>query len=295
MAFATTTNLTSNMTAGRTGQVVFIGIHTMESPEAGDTAEAVANYFKKTETRASAHWCVDSNSRVRCVHDEDTAWTMPPVNGISLNVELAGTAAQTKAQWADAYSLSVLGNAAFCVAEWCRKYGIPVRHLSYEQISRKEKGIVGHLDVNEVFDESDHWDPGPNFPWDYFLDKVSVNLSRIQGLPASKPNCTALQRAVRTDPDNFWGPDTDKHSTALIEASSFGGYSFPYGVLFAQQVVGTVQDGIWGPKSVSAHSATVRAVQTALGSMGFDPRGVDGIWGPNTDRAYRTARTACHI
>lgn len=295
MTLATTTNFSPNMTAGRPGQVILIGIHTMEAPETGTTAEAVADYFKRSSTQASAHWCVDNNSRVRCVRDDDTAWAMPPVNEISLNIELAGTAGQTKAQWADTYSLAVLDNASLCVAEWCSKFGIPVRRLSYSQISKKEKGIVGQADVNAVYGDSDHWDPGPNFPWDDFLGKVSVQLSHIGGLPPSRPDCTSLQAAIRTGIDNLWGQDTDKHATALIEATAFGGKSFPYGILFAQGVVGTLQDGVWGPKSEAAISRTVLAAQKALLEMKFDPKGLDSIWGPNTDRAYRAARTACHI
>lgn len=111
----------------------------------------------------------------------------------------------------------------------------------------------------------------------------------------SKPNCTALQRAVRTADDNAWGSNTDMHCDAIREASAWGGNDFPFGVKFTQRVVGTPDDGSWGNNSRSAHDATVRNVQMALKSMGFDPGGVDGKWGDNTERAYQAARNACHI
>lgn len=297
MTLTTSTNLSPNKYDGHQGAITFIGIHTMEAPESGTTAESVAAYFKNPSLQASAHWCVDNNSRVRCVNDSDSAWTMPPVNGTSLNVEMAGYAGQTAVQWDDAYSDSTLDNVAVCVAEWCRKYRIPVRHLTKAQILNREKGIVGHVDINNAFHASDHWDPGPNFPWSRFLGLVNKHLGTTPAPPSSgtRPNCTSFQKAVRTTPDNLWGANTDKNATALIEATAFGGNEFPYGVKFTQQVIGTLADGWWGGNSKTALTATVRAAQTALDAMGFDPQGIDGIWGPNTNAAYTRARTACHI
>lgn len=295
----TSVNLSPNSYTGRSEAVTLIGIHTMEAPEVGSTAESVASYFKNPSVEASAHWCVDDNSRVRCVNDSDGAWTMPPTNHYSLNIEMAGYAGQTSAQWDDPYSNAVLDIAALCAAEWCHKYAIPVRHLTDSQIAAKEKGLAGHVDVNRVFHESTHTDPGPNFPWGKFLSLVSKHMSAM-GSPAepahrTKPNCTTLQRAVRTYADNQWGPDTDKHCTALIGASAYGGERFPYGIVFAQEVVGTAQDGIWGPNSKAALKNTTANVQRALAGMGFNPGIVDGIWGPNTNKAYSGARSACHI
>jgi N-acetyl-anhydromuramyl-L-alanine amidase AmpD len=176
MTLVTSVNFSPNKYSGHNGSIVFIGIHTMEAPESGVTAENVANYFKNSSVQASSHWCVDNDSRVRCVNDADSAWTMPPVNGRSLNIEMAGYAAQSPAQWSDPYSLAVLDNVAVCAAEWCVKYGIPVRHLTPAQIANMEKGFVGHVDVNNVFHASDHTDPGPNFPWAAFLNRVSARL-----------------------------------------------------------------------------------------------------------------------
>ena len=300
MTLTTTTLLTENRYHPRREAITLIGIHTMEAPEGNQTAENVARYFLRPDIQASAHWCVDNDSRVRCVLDTDGAWTMPPTNNYSLNIEMAGYAGQTASQWNDSYSNAVLDNCAVCAAEWCKKYGIPVRHLTSAQIANREKGLAGHADVNAVFHASDHSDPGPNFPWDRFLGMVNAHLSG--GIvvppvtpPSGKPNCTSLQRAVHTTADNLWGTDTDKHCDALIQASNFGGNVFPYGVSFAQEVVGATRDGVWGPASNAAHTATVILVQDALRAMHFDPGASDGFWGPNTDRACRAARTACHI
>lgn len=179
-------NLTNKRYQGRAGgKIDLIGIHTMEAPEGSQTAENVAEYFKKVN--ASAHWCVDNDSRVRVVRDGDTAWTLPGANSRSLNIELAGYAKQTPADWADAYSLAELEIAALCCAEWCRAYGIPVRKLSHAEIRAGHKGFVSHDDISKVYKKSSHWDPGPHFPWAYFLGRVNAHLGGSGGAVATPP------------------------------------------------------------------------------------------------------------
>lgn len=95
--------------------------------------------------------------------------------------------------------------------------------------------------------------------------------------PSGPADIHALQRAVRANPDNVAGPNTRSRCYALAAASNWGGNTFPFGVAFTQSVVGTEQDGIWGPASEEAHDATVEAVQSAVGSE------VDGIYGPDTN------------
>src|SRR5262245_57720815 len=113
---ATSINLSPNKYEIRNEPVSLIVLHTAEAPERADTAEAVANYFKNPATKASAHWCVDSDSRVRCVYDTAAAWAVPPVNNRALSLEFAGYANQTTVNWMDPYSLATLDVGALCVA-----------------------------------------------------------------------------------------------------------------------------------------------------------------------------------
>lgn len=110
--------------------------------------------------------------------------------------------------------------------------------------------------------------------------------------PPVRPDCSPFQRALRAPVDGLWGPQTDKAATALVKA---WGDEFPYGVTFAQRVVGTRVDGSWGPVSKRARELTTISVQRALKTMGFHPGIPDGIWGPHTNGAYEEARKACHI
>jgi hypothetical protein len=61
--------------------------------------------------------------------------------------------------------------AAFVVAVKCQELGIPVRKLQPGDMKRRAKGIGGHDDARELGGTT-HWDPGPGFPWDVFLDLV---------------------------------------------------------------------------------------------------------------------------
>jgi N-acetyl-anhydromuramyl-L-alanine amidase AmpD len=155
-----------------TRKVRVIVIHSMEAPEKGETAENVARFFQNTEKPASAHLCVDNNSIVQCVFDNDIAFAAPGVNSDGIQLELAGFAKQTRKEWMDAYSILLLENAANATAQYCLKYNIPLKHLTDEELEAGQKGIIGHVQASRVYKKSTHTDPGAGFPWDHFLDRV---------------------------------------------------------------------------------------------------------------------------
>lgn len=86
-----------------------------------------------------------------------------------------------------------------------------------------------------------------------------------------------VQAAIHAERDNQPGPDSRKRLAALKAASNYGGNKFPYGVEFAQDVVGTTKDGKWGDASKAAHDRTVIALQAALGIK------QDAKFGPDTE------------
>jgi hypothetical protein len=159
----------------------------MESPENHDTAENVADWLRRGRPgvapgAAGVHYCVDRNSIVQMANFTDitagAGGIIPHAGGAnrySIHIELAGRAGQTVAQWADEASIATLKNAA----ELCREIlvpslQIPVRHLNIKEIQALEKGFVGHVDITRATNKKNgHWDPGPNFPWDYFLELVA--------------------------------------------------------------------------------------------------------------------------
>lgn len=95
------------------------------------------------------------------------------------------------------------------------------------------------------------------------------------------------QPAIHAARDNLAGNETKRRLNALREASNRGGVDFPHGVKYAQDVVGTKEDGKWGPLSRLAHDETVRGVQKVWKSAGLYTGELDGIWGPLMDAAWR--------
>ena len=289
---ATRINLTTRRHVGRRAPISLIAIHTMEAPEAAQTAENVANYFKRVD--ASAHWCVDNDSRVRVVKDEDTAWTLPGANSRSLNIEIAGYAKQDADDWADEYSIDALEIAAVCAAEWCDKYQIPIRKLTDDQIRSGAKGFVGHVDTNRVYKQSSHWDPGPGFPWTYFLGRVSHYVEKRE---PSDPKPVAKQ-------STSW--NNKGYSKAYIKTQQrllkdLGFYKGEVdGILGTQTDAATREfqkkyglevDGLPGPqtnkKLVSlTKTDSIKLLQKAVGAV------ADDIWGADTDKRLRVVMAA---
>jgi N-acetyl-anhydromuramyl-L-alanine amidase AmpD len=152
---------------GRTIDVVVI--HTMEIAERAGAAEVCAQWFENPTSEVSAHYCVDADSIVQCVREEDIAWHARGGNANSIGIELAGYAGQRALGWSDAYSRTVLERAARLTAEVCARHGIPLRRLRAADLVANRRGITGHADVSAAFRKSDHWDPGPDFPWTRFL------------------------------------------------------------------------------------------------------------------------------
>lgn len=196
---------------GRLRPVRLIVIHDMEWPETVTAAEDCARMFATMDRQASAHICVDNDSAVRCVADSDTAWAAPGANADGLQLEIAGRARQSRAEWLDDYSKAALGQAAKVCAAWAAKYGIPVRRLTLGELKAGKKGFIGHIDATRAYGGS-HTDPGQGFPWDAFLAMVDAELHGKPS-PAPEPDKTWTETLVKTLPtlrpgDDAWDVKT---------------------------------------------------------------------------------------
>jgi N-acetyl-anhydromuramyl-L-alanine amidase AmpD len=253
-----------NFTRGRSNKIDVLVIHTMESPEKPDTAESVANWFAgSTAPQASAHYCIDSDSVVQCVRDEDVAWHAPGANHNGLGFEHAGRAAQTESDWNDAYSQALLERSAQLVAAKAVEHHIPAVWLRPADLRAGKRGITGHVDVSNAFKRSDHSDPGTAFPIQAYLALVRAAMGE-----AFVPE--AEHRARQKEPAQ----------NPLLKAGSTG-----YQVKRLQRLLARhgfdpgEADGDFGPQTEQA----VKAAQTA---NGLDP---DGIAGPLTWHALLAA------
>jgi N-acetyl-anhydromuramyl-L-alanine amidase AmpD len=85
----------------------------------------------------------------------------------------------------------MLARAATLTAEKCIAYGIPVTKIFPADLLAGKRGICGHVDVTNAWHQSDHTDPGPDFPWASFLASVRTEVTRLQGAPAMPTRATA--------------------------------------------------------------------------------------------------------
>lgn len=169
-------------------RIDLIVIHTMEMDEKGSTAENCAQWFRNPAAKVSAHYCVDADSIVQCVRDQDVGWHAPGANHDGIGIEHAGRAKQTGRDWSDAYSTAMLEQSAALVAELCAKYEIPVTWLYAADLVAGKRGITTHDAVSKAFKRGSHWDPGTGFPVEKYLAMVRAKLGQAAAVvPAEAP------------------------------------------------------------------------------------------------------------
>ncbi|WP_459955176.1 peptidoglycan recognition protein family protein [Nocardia sp. IFM 10818] len=154
--------------------------HTTES-EGGNTS--VIGYLERNRSGSYQTMVDFDGEEVRMVPDDRQAWgAMNEGNRRGLHVCAMGRAAWDRNRWLSEPKL--LERTAMRYAEWSRRYGIPLHKISAAQARAGERGIVGHIDISEAWRESDHWDPGRNFPYDVVIARaIEIN----GGAPATPP------------------------------------------------------------------------------------------------------------
>jgi N-acetyl-anhydromuramyl-L-alanine amidase AmpD len=202
--------------AGRTS-VQLVVIHDTEGSEGLTSAEDGAAYDQRRTDGTSTHYFHDADSTVQCVRTEDLAHAARAQgNRRGIQHELCGKASQGAAGWADPVSQGTLRQAARQVARDCKKWGIPARKLSADQVGAGWKGICGHVDITNAFpqDNGTHTDPGPAFPWPAFLKMVQAEMEddSMAGLTAAD-----VQAAAKA---GFISALSDAYTAAMGKASA---------------------------------------------------------------------------
>jgi hypothetical protein len=159
------------------GPPLWIVVHDMEGAETTTIAEDLGKYQAggAQGRSVSSHYCADSNSVVQCVKLQDSAWTVGNRmgNNRGINWEFAGRANQTREQWLDDFGRAMFATAAPIIRSDAARFGIPLRRCTLDDLRARRPGITSHNDLGLVYGGTDHTDPGPNFPWDVFMQIVT--------------------------------------------------------------------------------------------------------------------------
>lgn len=191
-------------------------VHSMEMEERPDTAEDCARYFATTATKASAHECADTNSRVTCVLDKDVAYAAPGANHDGLHLELAGRARQTRAEWLDPYSRPMIeGPAAEWVAAKAKFWKIPLEFLKADALRAGHRGVTTHNEVRLAFGKTTHTDPGNGFPMDVLLTRARFLAGAVDAPPTKD---TDMRIFTLPAPGQKPGPDTGGRDPYFVVA-----------------------------------------------------------------------------
>jgi N-acetyl-anhydromuramyl-L-alanine amidase AmpD len=159
--------------SGRGGkQVSLIVIHSAEIGESLSGAEALMNVCATQERVASWHYAVDADTITQSVQERDTAYHAPGASSHSIGIELSGRARQTAEEWQDPYSLRMLELVAWLVSDISARHGMPFTFRDASALVFGFSGITTHAEVSKAWKKSDHWDPGPNFPMEWLLERA---------------------------------------------------------------------------------------------------------------------------
>lgn len=189
----------ANTSAGSNLPIDRIVVHGTVSRTFVGGALSVARYFADPNAGGSAHVIVDPATAVRSVPDRVVAWHAPP-NPRSLGLEFCdlvlwnqdkgrtaayydprlATPQLFAARWQRPEWQSMLRLGAQVVRDWADTYKVPLTRIQAPLTGNR--GVCGHIDVSLTWRQTNHSDPGPDFPWGQFMQ-----LLQSPDVPAPAP------------------------------------------------------------------------------------------------------------
>ncbi len=226
--------------------IIRIVWHTTQSgnypvASAAGVADNVAGYFQRHDSGGSAQYITDIAKVLHVLSDNTIAWGAPP-NPHELHIEICGNSAYTREQWLSPQVWPAVQNAINLAAELSIRCNVPVIKIGPDNLIAGHAGHCGHVDVSNAWHQTDHTDPGPNFPWDLVVPAVKAAIGvKTSTDPAARPAAGVYTvKGMQSAPGN----------------PGFNAY--------LQHRLGIPADGSWGPQT----TRTLAAFQTSHGLAG---------------------------
>lgn len=161
-------------------------IHRMQG-----TAPSAIAWFQNPSAGASTQYALDPDAGriVQLIADTDIAWGCGnySYNKRAIQLEIPGNVG-------DAWSEPMLDYAARLVALKAQQFQIPLRFVDLAGNRANQSGITGHQYIPDPNNPSlgggvdHHSDPGDNFPWADFLQRVQALLTQADPQVIRYPN-----------------------------------------------------------------------------------------------------------
>ena len=160
---------TPNYNASRSQNRLLV-IHTAEG---ATNFHELGSFFANPASQVSSHVGIDDTPGEvgAYVLPQCKTWTAFAANDWGEHAELCGFAVWSRATWLT--HPVMLANTKQWLEEESARYGIPLVKLDANDIRAGKSGVCGHVDVTAAGAGGNHWDPGPNFPWDVVLSGVA--------------------------------------------------------------------------------------------------------------------------
>lgn len=162
------------------GPDVHLVIHTSQGPEGDNSAEALGSFMTTPATAtnvASYHAVSDTDRILPAVEYRRVAYAAGGGNARGRHICIPGDAGQTREQWLDTVSRKYIRRVAEWLCDQHEETGIPLRRLTVDQVRAYAPGVCDHDAISKAFGKSNHWDVGPNFPWDVLFAVVDEILN----------------------------------------------------------------------------------------------------------------------
>lgn len=184
-------------------------IHTSEGGELATSDEQLIYFMTLPGDRVSDVTGRRYGASYHAVTDGDNAayiqvlpatagpYSAPPLNKTWWHICCPGKAGQTREQWLDARSRGQIKALAKFIVDKHNIDGFPIKKLTVAELQAGGEGYVGHADVSYAFKQSDHTDPGKNFPWDVLAADITALLYHPTDPSPKEDTVEALDRPYR--------------------------------------------------------------------------------------------------
>lgn len=179
-------------------------LHDVESPLRAGYAESLArNWFGTPKAGTSAHVIADPRDRVRCVPWTRVAYHAgPKANGLTISIEQAGYASQSRAVWLSADGIAQMDNVIALMREGSAIHGLPMVVTDDADYVRsclrsgRKFGWCYHDTIRRAVGGTTHTDPTPNYPVDVLRQRIAGSTKTVEGIP-TLPGTTKGQIRMR--------------------------------------------------------------------------------------------------